>query len=191
MSDKDREKWNRKYKEKPTLLETRPPSRLLAAHLHLVQGDCAIDLACGSGRHTLFLADKGFCVDAIDISAVALNTLSKRLNSSKVTLIETDLDTFTPQQGYYDLAIMTNYLDRPLITRTMHALKPGALFYIETYMVHSENEKKDANPDFLLKAGELKTFFDNSYTTLTYEEFWNEAYEMYKMRKQAIMVQKN
>jgi len=64
MSEKDREKWNRKYTEKPTLLETRPPSPMLVSHLHLVNGKCALDLACGSGRHTRFLSEKGFCVDA-------------------------------------------------------------------------------------------------------------------------------
>ncbi len=190
MSDKDREKWNRKYLEKPTLLEERPPSEMLVFHLHLVEGNCALDLACGSGRHTRFLTEKGFCVDAVDISSIALDQLSKTLDSKRVTLIEVDLDSFTPQEGRYDLAVMTNYLDRKLIARTAESLKSGALFFIETYMEHPENEKKDSNPDFLLKAGELKTLFDSRFTEIAYEEFWNESYELYKMRKQAIFVQK-
>ncbi len=190
MSSKDREKWNRKYQEKPALLEERPPSEMLVRHLHLVKGNCALDLACGSGRHTRFLAEKGFCVDAVDISSVALKRLAGKLKNSAVTLIEADLDDFTPKYGRYDLAVMTNYLDRPLIARTAQSLKSGACFFIETYMAHPQNEKKDSNPDFLLKAGELKTFFDNSFSVTAYEEFWNEAYELYSMRKQAIFVQK-
>ncbi len=190
MSTKDKEKWNRKYTEKPTLLESRPPSPMLKSHLHLIEGNCALDLACGSGRHTRFLAENGFCVDAVDISSVALEQLSKTLSNNSVTLIEADLDSFIPQEDRYDLAVMTNYLDRPLITRTAQRLKPGAFFFVETYMVHPQNEKKDSNPDFLLKAGELKTFFDNTFSVIAYEEFWNEAYELYKMRKQSIMIKK-
>ena len=190
MSIKDKEKWNRKYTEKPTLLESRPPSPMLESHLHLIEGNCALDLACGSGRHTRFLAENGFCVDAVDISSVALEQLSKTLSNNSVTLIEADLDSFIPQEDRYDLAVMTNYLDRPLITRTAQRLKPGAFFFVETYMVHPQNEKKDSNPDFLLKAGELKTFFDNTFSVIAYEEFWNESYELYKMRKQSIMIKK-
>jgi len=190
MSEKDREKWNRKYTEKPTLLETRPPSPMLVSHLHLVNGKCALDLACGSGRHTRFLSEKGFCVDAVDISSVALEKLARNINSRTVTLIEADLEHYTPQEGRYDLVVMTNYLDRPLITRTAQHLKPGALFFIETYMTHSQNEKKDSNPGFLLKAGELKTFFDQTFSIIDYKEFWNENYELYKMRKQSILVKK-
>jgi len=190
MSEKDREKWNRKYREKPALLEVRAPSAMLASHLHLVEGNCALDLACGSGRHTHFLAEKGFCVDAVDISSVALEQLAKTLDSNSVTLVEADLDSFTPQEERYDLAVMTNYLDRPLIARTAQNLKSGALFFLETYMAHPQNEKKDSNPDFLLKAGELKTFFGQTFSIIAYEEFWNEAYELYRMRKQSIIVQK-
>ncbi len=164
---------------------------MLVSHLHLIDGNCALDLACGSGRHTRFLVEKGFCVDAVDISSVALEQLSKTLSNNSVTLIEADLDSFTPQKDRYDLAVMTNYLDRPLITRTAQRLKHGAFFFVETYMVHPQNEKKDSNPDFLLNAGELKTFFGQNFSVIAYEEFWNEAYELYKMRKQSVIVKKN
>ncbi len=190
MSVQDKEKWNRKYTEKPTLLERRPPSAMLVSHLHLIDGNCALDLACGNGRHTRFLAENGFCVDAVDISSVALEQLSKTLSNNSVTLIEADLDNYTPPEGRYDLAVMTNYLDRPLIGRTAQSLKSGAHFFIETYMAHPQNEKKDSNPDFLLNAGELKTFFGQNFSIVAYEEFWNEAYELYKMRKQSIIVKK-
>ena len=86
---------------------------------------------------------------------------------------------------------MTNYLDRELIGRTAKILKPHALFVLETYMEHPENEKKDSNPDFLLQEKELLKLFSNDFTVLAYEELWNETHELYKMRKQSIVVQKN
>jgi len=190
MSEKDRIKWNRKYHENPTLLEERPPSPLLEHALSEAKGTKAIDLACGSGRHTLFLAKHGFDVDAVDISSVALSALEKRIGTLSVTLIEEDLEHYTPQKERYDLAIISNYLDRELIMRTATVLKKDALFIVETYMEHPENEKKDSNPDFLLAPGELKELFANGFEILTYEAFWNEPYELYRMRKQGIVARK-
>jgi SAM-dependent methyltransferase len=190
MSDKDRAKWNKKYHEKPALLEVRPPSPLIERYYQMAPGKRAIDLACGGGRHTLFLAEHGFHVDAVDISSVALAELGKKSADLSVTLIEEDLETFMPPNAHYDLAVMANYLDRALIERTANALKHDGLFVVETYMDHPENEKKDSNPDFLLAKGELKELFANGFEVLAYEEFWNESYELYRMKKQGIVAKK-
>jgi len=190
MSEQDRTKWNRKYHDKPTLLEERPPSKLVERYFENAPGKKALDLACGSGRHTLFLAKKDFEVDAADISSVALAALGKKSTGLKVNLMEIDLDTFTPDTKRYDLVIKCNYLDRALISRTARGLKSGALFIIETYMQHPENEKKDSNPDYLLQPGELKQYFENDFDILVYDEFWNEDYELYRMKKQGIVAQK-
>ena len=104
--------------------------------------------------------------------------------------MEEDLETFVPKEKTYDLAVMANYLDRALIARTIPALKKDALFIVETYMEHPENEKKDSNPDFLLQPEELKKLFSKDFELLAYEEFWNESYELYRMRKQGIVVRK-
>jgi len=190
MSEFDREKWNKKYKEKPALLQARPPSPMVAAYALKTNGKNAVDLACGNGRNTLFLAANGFHVDAVDISAVVLKNLKNKIDTLDVTLVESDLDTFTPVSDQYDLAVMTNYLDRDLIVRTANTLKQGGIFIIETYMTHQENEKKDSNPDFLLHKEELLTLFNDRFNILEYREFWNEAHELYKMRKQGIAVEK-
>jgi len=190
MSDSDRQKWDNKYRQKPDLLKMRPPSPMLEKYIHFSRGKHALDLACGSGRNTLFLASKGYHVDAVDISPVALAHLRQQVESYSVSLIEADLDTFVPQQNRYDLVVMTNYLDRSLIRRTIGKLSKNTLFIVETYMDHQDNEKKDSNPAFLLQSGELKKIFDGTGDILGYEEFWNEPHELYRMRKQAIAVLK-
>jgi len=191
MSQADKEKWDRKYRQKPALLQDRPASKLLQRYAKEASGSVAIDLACGNGRNTLFLAKEGFHVDAVDISEVALSNLKEKVDGLNVQLIACDLDDFTPEAGRYDLAVMTNYLDRALILRTAEVLKPGALFIIETYMAHPENEKKDSNPDFLLAKEELLAMFDKgAYEVLAYEEFLNEPHELYRMYKEAIVVKK-
>jgi len=190
MSQKDRIKWNRKFSEMPDLLAPRPPAELVKKYLHEVSGKKALDLACGGGRHTLFLSEHGFHVDAVDISAVALEKLSKRVDLEKVTLIEADLDELELHEAKYDLIVKTNYLDRGLIARAKKALKKGGLFIVETYLADVENEKKDSNPDFLLQKDELPEIFSQGFEILEYREFWNESYEKYRMKKAAIAVRK-
>ncbi len=173
----------------PELLLPRPPAEIVAAHYAKAPVKHALDLACGSGRHTLFLTENGFAVDAVDISAVALETLSQQTQERSANILEADLDTFTPEDGVYGLAVMTNYLDRALIERAKTALVSGGIFIIETYMAHPDNEKTDSNPDFLLAEKELQTVF-RDWEILEYREFWNETFEKYRMRKQAVAAKK-
>lgn len=191
MSLKDKEKWNKKYSEMSGLLAQRPPSKHVEIFWKHAPGINALDLACGSGRHTCFLAEKGFHVDAVDISAVALDALRSQVNTDKVNIIEADLDTFTPQSETYDLIVKTNFLDRALLERAKTALKPGGIMVVETYMADPANEKPDSNPDFLLRKGELLDLFNEGFDVLKYKEFWNEPHEKYRMRKQAITVRKS
>ena len=57
-------------------------------------------------------------------------------------------------------------------------------------MQDEENEKKESKRSNLLEAGELYTFFDETFKVLFYDEFENEAYEMFRMKKQAIVVER-
>jgi len=183
MSIKDREKWDKKYQQNPNLLQLRPPSKILKRYYHLTPSKIALDLACGAGRNAIFLAQNGFFVDAIDISQIALNNI----NHPNITTILADLDRFTPTKKY-DLIIKANYLDRELIKRAKDWLNINGIFIIETYLDDPNNEKKNSNPAFLLKPNELKEFFDDRFEILEYIEFWNESFEMYRMKKAAIAV---
>ncbi len=188
MSKQDRQKWNKKYSENEKFLSYRPAAQMVEEYFHKCGGKKVLDLACGAGRHTLFLSKRSFLVDAVDISDVALEHLRNQINEN-VTLIEEDLDSFVPQKEYYDFIIMTNFLDRALISRAKESLKVGGLFVIETYMEDEENEKEGYNPDFLLQKEELKHIF-SEYEILAYDESWNETYEKHRMKKQAITVRK-
>ncbi len=193
MSQKDQIKWDKKYTENHTLLGFREASPLLQQFLSSAGGAKALDVACGTGRNTLYLAQNGFEVDALDISAVALQELTQHMHKiTDLAHIHTqlvDLDSYTPPLSSYDLIIQTNFLDRRLIPLLAQALTKGGILIIETYMVDPENEKKGANETYLLQPGELPGYFDEHYKILSYDEFWNLG-ENYRMRKQGIVVKK-
>ena len=195
MSKQDQEKWDKKFSEKTELLKPREASTYLKKLELEGKNKTALDLACGAGRHTLYLAKKEFKVFALDISKVALEAVDALVEkeglSQQVTTAHSDLDEFAPEIEIYDFILMSNFLDRELIKRACVGLKKEGLFFIETYMDDPSNEKKDANPDFLLQKEELKKFFAaDEYEVILYEEFDNESYEMYKMKKQVIVVKK-
>ncbi len=188
MSLEDKQKWEKKYKNTPKLLEKREPSQKLVEYSKYISGKDALDFACGNGRNALYLAELGFNVDAYDISEIAL----ENLDANRVEAIKTkqiDLEGFKPDKKY-DLIIKCNYLDRDAIKNLSGALNSKGIIIIETYMDHPSNTKPDSNPNFLLQADELKNYFDNSFEILEYEEFDNEPQELFRMKKQSIVARK-
>lgn len=194
MSIADKEKWEKKYVEKSQLLKAREASQRLQDHIKHVEGTKALELASGAGRNSIFLAKNGFEVDALDIAKIALEALVENAEvegvADAIKTYEEDLDTFTPQEELYDLVVITSFLDRELIKRVQNSLKSGAIFFIETYMKDPSNNKEFVNLDNMLESGELKTIFQDGFETLFFAEFENEAYEMYRMKKQCIIAKK-
>jgi len=119
-----------------------------------------LDVACGRGRHALWLASQGFDVHAIDRNAEAIaavaaiaNRLDLRLSCAIV-----DLETDPPPglgAAVYDAVLVFNYLHRPLMPRLKDAIKPGGRIFYETFTVRQAERGHPRNPAFLLKDGEL------------------------------------
>ncbi len=194
MSQQDKQKWDEKYIKKSELLRPREASVNIKKFVKKSAGSRALDLACGAGRNTIYLAKQGYEVDALDIAAVALDALAVEAAHEDVQELVNaqllDLDSFVPAAGIYELVIMMNFLDRALLERTKEGLKRGGVFIVETYMDDLVNEKKESNIDNLLKKEELKMLFSDGYDLIYYDEFENEAHELYRMQKQVIVVRK-
>jgi tellurite methyltransferase len=131
----------------------------------------ALDIACGSGRNTHYLAEQGFWVDAVDISDYALAQIG---NSGKIQTIEADLDSYEIPEDNYDVIIDCNYLDRRLFPQIKAGLKKNGLLIFETF-VQSEGAgfHQPSNPDFMLQSNELKAAF-SEYNIIKYEEHESE-----------------
>ena len=190
MAIDDKIKWDKKYSENSELLARRAPSEAVVKYYKMCSGKRALDLACGAGRNTIFLEEKGFFIDAIDISQIALNTLKSRAKSERVKPILADLDRFDLGKDCYDLIVKCNFLDRGLIERAKEALKIGGIMIVETYMEDPKNQKQDSNPNFLLQKDELLEIFKEGFEVLEYRTFWNESFEKYRMKKASIAAKK-
>ena len=146
----DKQRWNKKYKENPMPEHTSVLLEKYLDHAHIGQ---ALDVACGTGRNTHFLAEKGFLVDAVDISDYALSQIK---NNSIITKIEADLDTYNITPNTYDLIVNTNFLNRRLVSQMKDALKSGGVLVFETFIVaHGDFQMPTTNLDYLLRKNEL------------------------------------
>ena len=163
--EKDREKWNKKYESGEYLLKD--PSEIIKKFYHLAPKGYALDIACGLGRNALFLAEKGFIVDAMDISDIALEKLK---NKENINPIRADLDIYNLPEEKYSLVLNINYLNRRLFPQIKESLIKGGILIFQTFTLHNEKGfMQPKNKDFLLRKNELLKAFSDLYI-IYYEE---------------------
>lgn len=136
------------------------PSPWLVAHTSLVPpGARTLDVACGRGRHALFLASAGSMVRAVDRDPARvdrLNTLARRLRLP-IDAVVADLETGRADLGEseWELILVFSYLHRPLFPALVRALRPGGVLLCETFTKEQARHGRPSNPEFLLDPGEL------------------------------------
>jgi len=184
MAQEDKERWNDKYQNNQIPDE---PIKLIMNHALLAPGKQALDIACGMGRHSKYLASLGFKTDALDVSSVAIEALQ---NLPKIHAKEVDFDTYTLPRDTYDLIVCTYFLERRLFPQMIEALKPNGLILLETFIHHEENERIPSNPDFLLQKGELESNFSEKCELLHLEVFSAIDYKGFKTMKTSMVARK-
>jgi SAM-dependent methyltransferase len=105
--------WDEAYRKAPTLWGA-APNRFVAEQFGSRTPGRALDLACGNGRNTLWLARSGWRVTAVDFSAVALAAGSEQARAEELEIewLRRDATEYQPERGRYD-AVVVAYLHLP------------------------------------------------------------------------------
>ncbi|MEJ2724067.1 MAG: class I SAM-dependent methyltransferase [Deltaproteobacteria bacterium] len=124
-----------------------------------------LDLACGDGHNGLFLAAQGVPVILCDVSPKLLEQAKTRAQKAgvKAQIWEVDLEASTSnplQESFYGGIVVFRYLHRPLIPCIKKALKRQGVLAYETFTTDQPQFGKPHNPHFLLKPGEMSTWFE-------------------------------
>ena len=137
----------------PPLHASAPPSDwvlrwtpLLAPAAHV------LDVACGHGRHTRWLAAAGHAVTAVDRDATLLAPLAGLALTLQADL---EADPWPLPGRQFDAVVVTNYLWRPLFPALKAAVAPGGLLIYETFALAQAAVGRPRRPEFLLRPGEL------------------------------------
>ena len=147
----DRAKWNKKYREDhhPTGV-----AGVVEDFYSMAPGKIALDIAAGNGRHAIFLADKGFSVDAVDISEVGLAEFAGK--HPNIRAICADLDQFDIAAGRYDLILNIKFLNRQLFPYIQEGLKPGGVVIFHTLLEPADGQGTSKHcRNYLLRLNEL------------------------------------
>ncbi len=168
----DRAKWNRKYGDAGRKPGMHPPEFLMT-HADevlriLPQHPRVLDLAAGTGRNSIFLAERECHVLAVDFSLEGLRHCVRQtsMRGLQVQTLVVDLKTFVFPVCRYDLLVNFFFLQREIFPAMIHALKPGGLLLFETYTSHHQTVHKGRSMrrEFLLEPGELQASFPELIT---------------------------
>jgi len=138
------------------------------------EGGTVLDIACGGGRHTRFLLERGHRVVAVDRD---LSGIADVLGDPRVEALEVDLEDGGPfplAGRTFAAVVVTRYLYRPILGDLVSAVGPGGVFVYETFARGHERFGKPTNPDFLLEPGELLDAVRGKLKVIAYEDVVEE-----------------
>jgi SAM-dependent methyltransferase len=148
--------WELRYREQEkTSVQSAPP--LLVETASSLPPGRALDLACGTGRNALWLAQHGWNVTAVDGSPTAIEILRQRAAGLPIETQIADLEdsTFTIEPASYDLIAICYYLERKLFEPAKRALAPGGILIAIALLAELGKDNS-----FRVEPGELPRTFD-------------------------------
>lgn len=137
----------------PTPHASLQPSAWVQRWSHLVPaGATVLDVACGSGRHVRWFAERGCRVTGLDRDAAALEPLRA---IAEVHVADIEAGPWPLPGRRFDALIVTNYLWRELLPTLVASVADGGVLIYETFALGNQTVGKPSNPQFLLRPGEL------------------------------------
>lgn len=94
-----------------------------------------LEIGCGTGLNTIWLADRAQCVVAMDIAEGMLREARRRLGQRNVYFLQADLTKPWPLDRVFDVIIANLVLEHVqdlahVFAEAYHVLRPGGLLYI-------------------------------------------------------------
>ena len=168
--DDDARRWNERYRDSE-LAEARLPDALLehpALLAYVPPEGHAVDIACGTGAQSLWLAGAGLQVTALDVSPVAIEltrAAARRAGLADAIVARvTDLDAGLPADlTDLDVVICQRFRHPNLFPAIVEILRPGGLAVVS--VLSSVGLDGEPGP-FHAPPGELRDAFTGADTEI-------------------------
>lgn len=154
--------WDERYRVDPGTLK---PTPLLVETATKLKPGKALDLACGTGRNAIWLAEHGWQVTAVDGSPVAIDLLRKRAPSVDARVADLEKHEYEIEPATWDLIAVCYYLQRDLFEPVKRGLRPGGVAVVIVHLVEPGHEESR----FSVQPGELARYFEGWQILHSYE----------------------
>jgi SAM-dependent methyltransferase len=128
----DSTNWDDRYASKE-LVWGAGPNAFLPPLVQGIRPGTALDVACGEGRNSLWLAEQGWDVTGIDFSPVAIEKAWLLAQDAPITYEVADVESYEPQQPF-DLVIVfyVHLMEedaRSMLDMAAKAVAPGGTLF--------------------------------------------------------------
>lgn len=155
------DEWDARYRDAGWAAEdlSAAPTPLVVRTAEKLAPGKALDLASGTGRNAIWLAEHHWWVTAVDGAAAAIDILNQRAaeRGLKIRTQIADLERLDFPIGTesWDLILVCYYLQRDLFPAVREGLRPGGIAIAIVHLIEpgEETSYKRAAP------GELRGFF--------------------------------
>ena len=155
-------KWDKIYASRDKDDHGSENASLLAVSELLPFNGRALDLAGGSGRNAVLLAERGLDVTLLDVSSEGLKQASQKAKGRglNLKLSKVNLEDESPPVGPWDLIIVVNYCQTELYKTINELLSPGGV--VAVVQATFKNLERNSSPSarFLLDDEEIGGLFD-------------------------------
>jgi len=170
--------WDARYGTADRIWSGKPNPQLVADTAELAPGR-ALDVGAGEGADAIWLAERGWTVDALDISGVALQRGRDEAAArgtgvaDRITWRRADVLTDELPAGPYDLVSLQfmhfSKADRTdLFRRCIAAVAPGGTLQVVAHHPHDlhTTAHRPKMPDFFYAADEVAALLDDEWTVV-------------------------
>ncbi|ELZ41365.1 class I SAM-dependent methyltransferase [Halorubrum tebenquichense] len=135
------------------------PSPVLRAYEPSLPDGRALDVAAGTGRNAVFLADRGYEVDALDASVEGLEIVrgraAERGIAGRIETIQADATTYAFPAETYDVITMSYFHTLDRFADLIESLAPDGVLFVEGHLRSAEPASGPSGDRYRYAANEL------------------------------------
>lgn len=139
------EKFDANYSMYDNYFGNFPEDILVKYAYKIPAGSHVLDIGAGQGRHSVYLAEEGCFVDAVDSSETAIEIL-KKFRHGKINYIQTDILKFQSPPNHYSaillfgiIQILTRKEINDLVDSVKLWIKNGGLIFVTAFGKDDDN----------------------------------------------------
>lgn len=157
--------WDRRYAARSHLFHVEPDSALVEL-AGLLRPGKAVDLGAGEGRNSLWLAQQGWVVTAVDSSEVALGRTREAADQEGLSIntVQADMMEFLREGERFDLVVIANIHPLPaeraaLLSAASGTVAPGGHLFLIGHHLDCLGQAGPPDPERLYAVERLRDAF--------------------------------